>query len=381
MRVGHSAVGKCARGADPRRASSRRLPRAPSLLLDVIRLVAALTVAVGHSSQPFFGYAMPDVVTLASGAVGVFFVLSGFLIRYVTLGRVSTLRRYTVDRASRIYSVIIPALVLTALFDAISHSANPALYLSQCNWEWHHPWIGFGTTLTFMSQSWFQEIQPLSNGPFWSISYECTYYAMYGLAFYLTGRKRWIGLAIAFALTGPGILLLFPLWLLGCVAYDIYAAGRFSRRHTLQMAGLCSAIVALSVISSQGVHHYRVNDAYIGKSRIIMAVFAIPSSLAMVYGGWILNGVAINENSWLVRSIRRMAEATFTIYLIHLPILFLISCAVPYGRNSLLFHLKVLAAIVLLSVLLSPVFDRWKDRMRIAMLAWWPESTPASLHN
>ena len=359
----------------------RRLPGAPSLLLDIIRFAAALMVAVGHSSQPFFGNAMRDVVSLASGAVGVFFVLSGFVIRYITLGRVSSLGAYTIDRTSRMYSVILPALLLTAVLDVLSHRANPVAYMGEWSWEWHHPLIGFGTTLVFLAQSWFLELQPLSNGPFWSISYECTYYAMYGFAFYLAGRKRWLGLAIAFALTGPGILLLFPTWLLGCLTYDIYEAGRFSRRHALRMVGLCLLIAVLALGSSYFVHHERISDSYIGKSRIVMAVFAIPAAFVMLLGGWLLNRVVVNEKHWLVRSVRRVAESTFALYLVHLPILVFVSCATTYGRNSMLFHLSVLAAIVLFSMVISRVFDRWKDGMRRSLLAWWPRSAPAASHS
>ena len=108
------------------------LGKAESLLLDVIRISAAALVAVGHITQPYFSTGWPDLTFLAEGFVAVFFVLSGFVIRYVTCRRRGTFESYSKDRASRIYSVVIPALLVTVIADSIARHVNPAFYLS--NW-------------------------------------------------------------------------------------------------------------------------------------------------------------------------------------------------------------------------------------------------------
>ncbi len=59
-------------------------------------------------------------------AVVVFFVLSGFLVAGPNIDRarlrVFQLKSYSIDRVSRIYATVIPALVLTVLADLISRN-------------------------------------------------------------------------------------------------------------------------------------------------------------------------------------------------------------------------------------------------------------------
>src|SRR5438270_12814711 len=102
----------------------RRLPVASSLLLDIVRFGAAVIVATGHVTQGFFSTGWPDLTDNAVESVGVFFVLSGFVIRYVTRLKYARIGEYWIDRASRIYSVVIPAVVFTLLADCAALHAN-----------------------------------------------------------------------------------------------------------------------------------------------------------------------------------------------------------------------------------------------------------------
>lgn len=133
----------------------------------MVRFAAALTVALGHVTQDFFSDNTKDLTNYAFGAVGVFFVLSGFVIRYITRTRVGALRAYAIDRASRIYSVALPCLLLTILLDSISYSANPSFYLKHWGEGLRHPVKDLVLTSLYLGQAWFQNIWPLSNGPFW----------------------------------------------------------------------------------------------------------------------------------------------------------------------------------------------------------------------
>src|ERR1700676_5362002 len=58
-----------------------------SLLFDVVRFLAALIVAVAHLTHKFFSYDALNLMPEAGMAVGVFFVLSGFFMRYITTQR------------------------------------------------------------------------------------------------------------------------------------------------------------------------------------------------------------------------------------------------------------------------------------------------------
>lgn len=96
-----------------------------SLGLNIIRIIAIQMVVIGHGisfmgifpylSQPYFPY-------LQNIGVVLFFLISGFLITYTTLRKMNKRRysfmNYLIERGSRIYSVYLPVLVLLIGLDA-----------------------------------------------------------------------------------------------------------------------------------------------------------------------------------------------------------------------------------------------------------------------
>jgi peptidoglycan/LPS O-acetylase OafA/YrhL len=103
------------------------MTRDVSTFLDAARLTAALIVVAGHTEWSFAPGFMPFIRSghLATLAVGVFFVLSGFVISYVVDQKEITARRYFVSRAARVYSVALPALMLTLLLDCFGRYLSP----------------------------------------------------------------------------------------------------------------------------------------------------------------------------------------------------------------------------------------------------------------
>ena len=72
----------------------------------------------------------------------------------------------------------------------------------------------------FLHECWFFSVRPGSNGPFWSLSYEFLYYMIFGSIMLLPSLKsKLIGVLLWILIAGPKILLLFPRWLIGCLAY------------------------------------------------------------------------------------------------------------------------------------------------------------------
>jgi len=61
-------------------------------------------VLMSHFCRPDISSGLPDLAAAGHLAVSVFFVLSGFVIHYVSLSRESTVKQYFIDRPSRIYS-------------------------------------------------------------------------------------------------------------------------------------------------------------------------------------------------------------------------------------------------------------------------------------
>ena len=95
--------------------------RVTSIYLDGIRFSAAVVVFLDHYSMmgnTWLWWAFP----YGSEAVLAFFVLSGFVIGYVTERRETTATAYAVNRMARIFSVALPALAATALIQG-AHAA------------------------------------------------------------------------------------------------------------------------------------------------------------------------------------------------------------------------------------------------------------------
>ena len=109
----------------------RDLTEDKSEFLHLLRWSAALVVVIGHAQmylESVSGISAPAGSLLryvgahAHAAVMVFFVLSGFVVAYATERKCAVdarygLREYFIDRWSRIYSVLLPAILLTALID------------------------------------------------------------------------------------------------------------------------------------------------------------------------------------------------------------------------------------------------------------------------
>lgn len=168
-----------------------------SRMLDIIRWVAAFLVVVGHvRSIMFIDYdphitnyfykAIYFITGFGSEAVMIFFVLSGYLICNSILKQMANdsfnLKNYLVNRFSRIYIVLIPALLLTLFFDylgyrmdsiGVYHLDNSITSLQP------NPISRLSLSYFFGSLLMMQNIiiAPYgSNGPLWSLNYEFWYY-------------------------------------------------------------------------------------------------------------------------------------------------------------------------------------------------------------
>ena len=184
-----------------------------SVYLDAVRAVAALLVVFGHVVGLFFVVdpAHHTVVSKLYYSIGArshdavlaFFVLSGLLIgksaASVVLAQNESWLEYAVARASRLYVVLLPALLIGGLWDM----AGLSLF-----------GISYGTALIpvsvrldfghfFASFFFLQEIvlPPFgSNQPLWSLAYEAWYYAMFPLLLLLILKRRTLRSSVFLAL-------------------------------------------------------------------------------------------------------------------------------------------------------------------------------------
>lgn len=359
------------------RRQRERLPEAASLLLDVIRFGLALLVLVGHTSIPFFSLGWPPLLFYADIAVPGFFVLSGFMIRYVTEDRERDPKRYFISRASRMYSVLLPALVLSAACGMFVSRVAPSYWRLFTPPQSAPAVLGHAAAhLLFLTQFWGHAVLFPPDLPLWSLGYEVPYYVLFGLVMLCRGRLRW-WLAAAYALVvGPQVLFLLPLWWSGCWLYDAWQWMRAQGGARTTVAGLGALVVLLWItVPLGGVTGWSRIAAlphplqWIGMPpmRALMSAYAsgLGAWAAMLLGLIGSDRVQLQKNAPWARPVRRLAEGTFTLYLFHFPLLCLI---VPLHHGQLLHRgsttLLVDVAIVLACVAAAVPVDRLKSWMR-----------------
>ena len=293
--------------------------------LDWLRGLAALMVLWHHGRQAWF-VAWSDldpasqtplneflffITGLGREAVVIFFVLSGWLVGGQALRAYQTgvysLRGYLIARISRLYVVIVPALLLTAVIDYFGGA-----------------WAGQDHSLSLFLVNLFS-LQGLfghaygSNGPLWSLAYEWWFYVLWGFAlaaFAYSGRLRAVALFVVvssialIAWRCPGILEMFTLWLLGVVARSL-PPSRWPPSVTAPLAliGLCLAI-AFPVAQSDFVR-----DGLVGIAAAMLVYFCTglraPSARGFALG-------------------KSLAAFSFSLYALHYPLnLLLIDVFVP----------------------------------------------------
>ncbi len=353
-------------------ASTSRAPvlgRTLSTYLDGLRLTAAMAVFISHAALPrISGHLLPltMLVEMADAAVMAFFVLSGFVISYAAVARDKGLADYEGARLARLWSVALPALAVTVVADAIGRRFDPSVYAHLSEQAWG-PLAQLATCAVFANELWFTSIRPFSNGPYWSIGYEFWYYVLFGAAFYLRGRARWIAIALTCVLVMPKILALFPIWLLGVAAYR--SRGRIGAPAGALIVLLSIAGVLAIALLGFSWRLYWWDDADVvrllgeGYSRHLPSKYTIGFLVACNLAGF----AAIQDRLSLraiERPIRWLAGMTFSLYLLHYPLLHLYASVLPGEPESPARAVLLMALALLTVAALAQVTERQKRRAR-----------------
>jgi peptidoglycan/LPS O-acetylase OafA/YrhL len=359
-------------------APARKFSTATSVLLDVLRLASAIAIAGAHITQPYFSVGWPDLTDYGKPALVMLFLLSGLVIRYVTVIRRGKMTDFWVDRISRVYSVVVPALVFTVVASYLAMRINPAYYMPNWGGSNSRPLLRIGMNLIFMAQSWNLSLDPFSNTPFWTLSYEVFYYVFYAVAFYLAGMRRAFWLIIAAILAGQHILLLLPLWLIGCLAQDIYQRARDPKISLRKLnliflavgaggAVLLPAAVTV-LIYLKGfltrffwAHHlapFNLHWAYVYYAEGLPVVFVL------LWAMLLFDRLKVAEKAAWVQWVRLLSEATFPLYLLHFPLFVLIVAIFPNARGNAVFKLGMLVLCVAISALLAKPTVQFKNYLR-----------------
>jgi peptidoglycan/LPS O-acetylase OafA/YrhL len=349
-----------------------------SLYLDLVRFLAALAVLVTHLNDGAVVGVPVSWWTQAYGscAVVVFFVLSGYVISHVVEQREKTAIEYFGSRISRLYSVLLVALLVTAASDGMGAAIAPEFYKAH-NFIAKPGWVGYLATLTFVNE--FQifhwgGIVAGSNSPLWSLSFEAAFYLAAGIVLFWKSRLRWLALILLLACAGRTIIALAPLWLLGFCLHKF-------RRHLEISPRDAAPAFALSLLTFLA---WSADGKVLGLTtatmvwlpwdawqfnRNLLADYLCAFSFAvnLVCARSLLHLGGAERFARFAKPIRWLASLTFPLYCLHKPLLYFLSAVSPFPLVSWLQPVFVAASVFLVVVLTTPVCDRLKSWMRDAL--------------
>lgn len=335
---------------------STALPRPFSIYLDLVRFLAACLVYVYHSNQRWLVEPILPLAHHGHSSVIVFFVLSGYVIAYVTDTKEGDWATYTASRLSRVYSVALPTIALTLLLDTVGRQILAEAYGYPFDWFA----VRILGSLLMANEVWFISITSFSNVPYWSICYEAWYYVAFGLLSFVPGRKAWAWVALLALLLGPKVVLLAPIWGLGVLLYRWRRLAEISEATGWALAAGSTACIALYLYFD--IEHVAAApfQALLGKhwfeqfafSRWFIGDYLLGPLVMLHFAGMRrVAGRLATLFAVIEKPVRLLAAYTFTLYLLHQP-LFLFWGAVLRGDNRSYLNWWLVTLLVALSVAL-----------------------------
>lgn len=380
----------------PGRLATRLKGVAASDHLNLIRGVAALAVVWDHARPQFFqdfrdgSHYSPFTIALyvtsrfGHTAVVVFFVLSGLLVGSAVVDDVGagrwSWRDYLAKRLTRLYVVLIPAVALTLAADrawvaltagrhgpAGSIDITPRFVL-----EGSTPAVVLGN-LAFLQTIAVRTLG--CNFALWSLANEFWYYMIFP-CLWLAGRGgggpgRRSALAAAgaagLAFVGPNIRFYFLLWLIGTVLCFLPPAPWLRGRSRRARAAAAAALLPFAAL-------------------ILLLMFrklptegrGVDSALALTFGFFLYALLHLREPSRVgpyARVAGALAGCSYTLYLVHMPLLVLFRAALtfeavwPLDFQHALYACAVLLVVLGIAYALSRVTEAKTDAVRRWLLS------------
>lgn len=341
----------------------RQDPNKKNKVLDLVRGLAAIAVATGHLRAMMFESYSNDLGPLAGifyfltgfghQAVIIFFVLSGFFVSQSAMKH--TPGKYAINRLSRLWVVIIPALLLTLLFDktGLQYYPNMEAYQGKIPYLPSNP-IGENlTSTTFWGNVFFLqsiEVDPFgSNSPLWSLTYEFWYYVLFPLLYFARKRPLLLVPALLIVIYLPvNISLYFSIWLMGYGA--LYLSKKIKRHKPFLWVGLLLTLVELTGTRA-GLNAYLFNDYLLGLS---FALFIVGTSKLKWEDSYNLSGP--------------ISKTSFTLYVVHFPFMLLLTSMTweraPFSFFGFSLYFSFFVATVVYTCGVWFVFERNTQRVK-----------------
>lgn len=351
-----------------------------SILISALRSLAALQVLATHLrgelypslatvSDPTLWYqGLAFLTGFGHSAVLIFFLLSGWLVGGSLLNKLDRpqiLASYAIDRLTRMWIVLIPAFVLTLVLATLGKSIEPEHFSFAPDNEF--------SALSFLGNLFGLQgmAVPRFGGNFslWSLANEMWYYALFPLLLLYFSARSWfarVASLLASALIASQLLvditLYFLLWLLGVVFSRIRIEMPRPVRRTLILV-LVAVVVYCRLEGSIGT--------------LIVATFPEDLLISLLFL-CVLSSLQYpadrtRPENRLALLVAKLAPFSFTLYVIHYPILLAVKQFLrlhgigplsTHNPASLLVYATLFLAIVGFAWLFHLPFEAQTHRLR-----------------
>ena len=322
------------------------MPLILSQLIEACRWLGALAVLALHATNMFVNlgdimsaphaapvYAWWFFTAAAVGhqAVVGFFVLSGWLVGGAVLARMRKeqdyLRDYLIHRFSRIYLVLIPALLLTLVAD----QSGRWLFSGSGVYGWPmfdgrfslKPFLGSLLNLQSIAVDYFG-----TNGPLWSLACEFWYYITFPLLLLPFARNysaalRFGGFAVG-AVIFIGLALPTSWFKFGYILWAMGAFATLAPRAVIRNRGVALALHAALLIVIRLVVRGPLLEAHPSLSDLAdLSSAALFVNLLLAFR----DGPADGFRLLRPKLHKTLADFSFSLYAIHMPLLILARAA------------------------------------------------------
>ncbi|MDE1901098.1 MAG: acyltransferase [Alphaproteobacteria bacterium] len=350
-----------------RSTPSKPIPGNLSLYLDFLRLMAACAVFFSHARNFLFPQIDLGFWDEGKEAVAVFFVLSGFVISHVVDCKEKDYKSYAVARMARIYPVAVLAVFITLAADSIGTLFYAPYYAAldglHNGFYQKTNFVSALSYLGFFNQIWFTHSIFGTDEPYWSLGFEVPYYIFFGLISFLPGKKKLAGGLVWALICGPKIIQYLPLWLLGVLGQKIMRQGKVSSKFLASMLFIFSILLLCFAKKYMGFFTTNMYQTFSLTQEVdnlcyftLIGAGVLLNILAM--HGLLADGRLLPES--VANLIRWGAGGSFTLYLVHLPILVLVSGILAPAIDSVIVGLSAAVLVFAFGLSLSLLAERRK---------------------
>ena len=350
-------------------------PPARQNVVQVLRGIAACMVVLLHLEMVRVAFTkhtlgrLPKFLKFGYAGVELFFIISGYIIMYITDGKTFDPREFLLKRFFRIYPIymaftLVPVVALF-LAPALRREGMPSI---------------FEIVASF---SIFPQYGAPILGPGWSLEHEIIFYLIVA-AFLTAGLRRWI-VPVLLACTGVGVMIhgILPLlgypdmwdWQLFSPFQFGFAVGAsiYAHREKLVGAGTLIPLMAGAVMTCATaaiVEPFRSAGVWSAQgAHLLIEVFGFTSGFALIFVAMLNMGrwPSLARLSRPVAGLILVGDASYVLYLCNYLLLAFAMKALPHFKlpSELLWVYMALAFVVCVAVAIA--IHLWIERPYLRM--------------